>query len=177
MFLVKDCVVSSVGKTKKNCIITPPDLLSRNPLVVARRARRHSKELVELSPETTYDFKIQVNFRVKVRSKSNFDVFAWCSLAPAKSIFFTRNSVKMTLKGYWRHPVSISVILTTGQGQGQVTKGHQKQNLFFGMRHMIYRYFYTKNLKIEVILQSDPMQINVRSISGHDRSNFQIDIF
>ena len=49
-----------------------PPLLSRKPLVVASWARRHSKELVELSPKRTSDFKIEVNFRVKVRSKVKF---------------------------------------------------------------------------------------------------------
>ena len=53
-------------------------------------------------------------------------------MARLQSIAFARNSVKMTSKGYWWYPVSISAILSTGQGQGQVTKGHQNQKLFSG---------------------------------------------
>ena len=42
------------------------------------------------------------------------------------SIHFARNSAKVTSKGYWRYPVNITVILSTGHGQSQVTKDHER---------------------------------------------------
>ena len=45
------------------------------------------------------------------------------------------------LKWLLKIPCDISATLSTGQGQGQVTKGHQNQKFFSGKRHMIYGHF------------------------------------
>ena len=70
--------------------------------------------------------RLTLSFGSRSGQRSNFDVSVWWSPGPAISIAFARNSPKVTWKGYWRYPVSISVILSTGQGQGQVTKGHER---------------------------------------------------
>ena len=64
----------------------------------------------------------------------------------------------------------MSVTLSTSQGQGQVTKGHERspesKNLFFGhAEHSLWPLF-QYNSKIEAILQSDFMQVNNREGSG-----------
>ena len=56
-------------------------------------------------------------------------------------------------------------------------EGHQSLNLFFGDATHDLRVVLHIYLKIYVILQSNPIQINVRSISGHYRPNFLINIF
>ena len=67
----------------------------------------------------------------------------WWSLGLAILIVFSLKSAKVTSKGYWRYPMSIRVILSMGQGQGQVTKvtkGHQNQ--FFGhAAHDLWSHF------------------------------------
>ena len=88
-------------------------------------------------------------------------------------------NAKMTSKGYLRYSVSISVILSTVQGQRQATKGHHNQKLFLsGMWLMIYGYFTHRIKKIKAI---DPIKINDRERpghrSGHISSNFRIGIF
>ena len=55
----------------------PPPLLSREPLVVESRGRRHSKALHNTHPKHLSELKIEVTFWVKVRSKvkiRRFDV-------------------------------------------------------------------------------------------------------
>ena len=111
-----------------------PPMLSREPMTVSSPARRRSKALDEISPKYSKDFKIDLKSRVKVGQRSNFDASVWWSPGPAISIAFARNSVKVTSKGYWRYPVSISAILSTGQGQGQFLKGHEgpsESKIFF----------------------------------------------
>ena len=48
----------------------------------------------------------------------------------------------------------------------KVTKGHQVQNSFSGMRDMYSKHFCTWNSKIESILQSDSKKVNDRGGSG-----------
>ena len=72
--------------------------------------------------------------------------------------------------------MNISVILSTDQDQGQVTKGHERspdlKKYFLGMRHMFPCHFSTQNSKIEAILQSNPMQANNREGAGEARVKF-----
>ena len=115
---------------------------------------------------------------------SSFDVSVWWSLGSAISIAFARDSAKVTPKGNWRYPVSISVILRTGQGQGQVTKGHErspKSQILFRACDTWFMITFHVNSKIEDILQSDSMKVNDKKGSGQPRviylkSNFQIHI-
>ena len=104
-------------------------------------------KIYEFFPKHTYDFKTDLKFRVKVRSKVKFWRSVWWSLRPAISIAFARNSPKVTSKGYWRYPVSMSVILSTGQGQGQVTKVQERspnsKNYFSCIRLIISRHLCT----------------------------------
>ena len=58
-------------------LITPPPPLSREPLVVESRARRHSKAIHKTHPKLLCELKIEVTSEVKVRSKvkiRRFDV-------------------------------------------------------------------------------------------------------
>ena len=58
------------------------------------------------------------------------------------NIFCSKLS-QSNLKWLLNIPYDISVTLSTGQGQGQVTKGRQNQKFFSGKRHMIYGHFCT----------------------------------
>ena len=64
---------------------------------------------------------------------------------------------------FLNHPVS------TGLGQGQVTKDHQKHKVYSGVQHTIFGHFCTHNSKHEAILRSNPRQVNDREGSGKPR--------
>ena len=85
------------------------------------------RKLSTRSPQSILKIlRLTLNPGSKLGQRSNLNVSVWWSLGPVISIAFARNSSKVTSKGYWRHPVSVSVIVSKGQGQGQVTKGYER---------------------------------------------------
>ena len=94
--------------------LSRPPLLSREPLVVESRARRHSKALHKTHPKHLCELKIEVTCEVKVRSNvkiRRFDVLGpW---GPGIRIIEpdSSNSGKMLSKAWLRCVMSISGIL------------------------------------------------------------------
>ena len=111
---------------------------------------------------------------------SNFDVFVWQSLASAISIFSARNSAEVASKGWWRYPVSMSFILSMGQDQGQVTKGHKRSSeskILFGhapddLWTLLHAEFIHRS-HFAIWLHASQRQGRVGSTPGHIRSKFR----
>ena len=100
------------------------------------------RKLYKIIPKHTQDLRLILKSRVKVRPNVKF----WCFCMTRPGIGdidnFCLKLSQVSSKGWWMTPMSISARLSTGQGQGQITKGHQNQ-FFSGMRHMINNHFGT----------------------------------
>ena len=65
-----------------------PPVLSRKPMDVERRTRRHSKDLDETLPNHFRKFKIEVTYQVKVRSKVKIGCFQVADRSDLKRSMF-----------------------------------------------------------------------------------------
>ena len=104
-------------------------LLSREPLFVESRARRHSKALDKMFQNHLSELNIEVTCKVKVRSKVKIRRFYVLGLGTRIIEPDGSNSDKMLSKVWLRYGMSISSIPRKLQGRGQVTKGHYMYEL------------------------------------------------
>ena len=74
--------------------------------------------------------------------------------------------------------MSISGVLSTGQGQGQVTKGHQNKKKIGPAAYDLYSLWYVEfksRRNFAIWLHESQGQGGVEPIPGHIRTNFRID--
>ena len=113
----------------------PPAILRTNGRIETREAafeRSHSR--------CTYILLNIFNLRSNVRSRSGqrskLSVFTFCPLDTAKCAAQVPNCGTVLSRAWERHCMNPSSILSTGQGQGQATEGHQRPT--FPKRYMIH---------------------------------------
>ena len=115
--------------------------------MVENPARRRLKVIHEFSPKHSWDFKIDLKPRVKVRSNVIF--LRFCILKPRAGNIdsFCSNISQNSLKGLVRIPCEHKCHSKYGTGS---RSGHERspESIFAGMQHMIYGIFWTQNSKI-----------------------------
>ena len=99
-------------------------LISREPLVVESRTRRHSNALDRELQNHVSEVKIEVTCRSRSDQRSKLGVLMFWALGTRIIEPDGSNSGKMLSKVWLRYGMSMSDILRKLQGQGQVTKGH-----------------------------------------------------
>ena len=101
-----------------------PHVITRERMAAERRTMRHSKALDETILKHPLNFPNEVRCQVKVRSKVKIGAFRLRVVETSKLSVLGQNLLRVLLEYRERHWLSKCLILSSVQGQDQVTKGH-----------------------------------------------------
>ena len=104
--------------------LNAPTSITRERMAAERRATRRSKALVETILKQPLKFPNEVKCQVKVRSNVKIGAFRLRAVETSKLSVLGKNLLRILMQYRARHRLSTFLILSSVQGQDQVTKGH-----------------------------------------------------
>ena len=101
-----------------------PHVITRERMAAERRPMRRSKAIDETILKHPLNFPNEVTCQVKVRLNVKIEAFRLRAVETSKLSVLGQNLLRVLLKYRARHWLSRCLILSSVQGQDQVTKGH-----------------------------------------------------